>query len=742
MIALINYTLRYLASSGLDGCVIIWNAQSFLLHKRLESNPSRPLKGVAWDPRGEFVSAQSNEGHLYIWRTSDWRLESIFSTPYTTIPIEGYTYFARPSWSPDGCVICVPDIVNGQDTVAALVERGTWATEQSLVGHACSVQVCSFSPHLYVPTQNQLRVSETLIESQNYIMLIAMGSQDGVLSLWATNETRPIAVVAGLFDHAIMDISWDPMHPLILYVSSYNGTVVKVSIPHDFIEPLPTDQKNIILKAIAEGVRGANESRSLLNLPTSATQVTLQTDTMGSIECAIAVADKLKGETPTSETKIEQKLPAIQTTTVGGKRRITPQLVQPPISSILSDHRSESHKNPAFSLSNQPLTPSVQYSIAIGRPLRKAWLKVPQPQISILTGPFEITNKKSATNNDSFICHISSPSDVSKEYNITWEESLDGVLITNAVAFHFEVMNYSKDTHRHSTIDTEKKVHLESSAKRFKVGLIVSTNDNRIHMFSETGRRLMPPLVVPSAVTFLAVNTDSDETIQIHTSKYANEYPLKKNQSDGPSPSYCAAVLDNGLFFIWTLPTMDVLVADEICPGNFCGDLLGISIRTVLESTVKIYVEFNLSNNSSLLYSASQKLFVDLTPKTDADSLAIECLYGLKETNFNENEVLTAVNRLLSAADSVVLRRASTAFLEAQVGAANLLRDVQRLMGWVPALAHRLSVDESYAKCSELLEELAWSASIIEVLRRVYAGSTNPMIRRLSDQCHQRIFES
>lgn len=38
--------------------------------------------------------------------------------------------------------------------------------------------------------------------------LLALGDQSGVLSLWAAHDTRPLAVIRGLFDGAITDIAW------------------------------------------------------------------------------------------------------------------------------------------------------------------------------------------------------------------------------------------------------------------------------------------------------------------------------------------------------------------------------------------------------------------------------------------------------------------------------------------------------------------------------------------------------
>lgn len=132
---------RMLASCGLDGQVLIWDAgHAYGLLRRLETEPRRSLKGLVWDPLGKYIAAQSSEGHVFIWRMHDWRLQTVLTAPYAE-PSESYTYFSRPSWSPDGRVLCVPDAINGAESVALLVERHSWSCEQNLVGHSSSVQV-------------------------------------------------------------------------------------------------------------------------------------------------------------------------------------------------------------------------------------------------------------------------------------------------------------------------------------------------------------------------------------------------------------------------------------------------------------------------------------------------------------------------------------------------------------------------------------------------------------------------
>lgn len=51
------------------------------------------VKGVCWDPVGEFLATQSDDRSVKIWRTSDWSLEAEVTKPFEDSP--GSTFFRR-----------------------------------------------------------------------------------------------------------------------------------------------------------------------------------------------------------------------------------------------------------------------------------------------------------------------------------------------------------------------------------------------------------------------------------------------------------------------------------------------------------------------------------------------------------------------------------------------------------------------------------------------------------------------
>jgi protein HIRA/HIR1 len=194
----------YLATVGLDAVINIWSGPSqdgsrggFERVRRIAGHDGF-VKGVVWDPRGNYLATQSDDKTLKIWRTSDWSCAKVVTEPFQHSPSSNF--FGRPSWSPDGGYIIAANAMSGPVFVASVIERKTWATDLKLVGHEDSVVVCAFSPRLFKLHGSRPDSAPATI--------VAIGSRDQSISIWITGIDKPLLVLKDVFDRQVTDLAW------------------------------------------------------------------------------------------------------------------------------------------------------------------------------------------------------------------------------------------------------------------------------------------------------------------------------------------------------------------------------------------------------------------------------------------------------------------------------------------------------------------------------------------------------
>ncbi|EJT99410.1 WD40 repeat-like protein [Dacryopinax primogenitus] len=219
---------RFLASVSMDSSVIIWDDRVAKLvgHQGF-------VKGVCWDPVGQYLATQSDDKTVRIWRTTDWACERVVTQPFELSPAS--TFFRRLSWSPDGAHITAANAMNGPVFVAAVISRKEWTSDISLVGHENTVEVASYNPHLFVRDESKP------VDSHNICSVLALGADDRSVSVWQTNQARPLLVALDVFDRNVLDLSWS-FDGLTLYACSSDGTIAVMNFspselrgiaPHD-----------------------------------------------------------------------------------------------------------------------------------------------------------------------------------------------------------------------------------------------------------------------------------------------------------------------------------------------------------------------------------------------------------------------------------------------------------------------------------------------------------------------------
>ncbi|KAF2223143.1 histone transcription regulator HIRA, WD repeat superfamily [Elsinoe ampelina] len=223
-----------LVSVGLDSKVVVWSGYTFEKLRTLSQHQSH-VKGITFDPANKYFATASDDRTIKVYRfqspdakataydqANNFTLETSISAPFSASPLT--TYFRRPSWSPDGAHLTAANAVNGPVSSVAVITRGSWESDISLIGHEGPVEVCAFSPRMY--TRQQPNPADQTPQAS--VTVVACAGQDKTLSVWNTSVPRPFVVTQELAAKSISDLAWSPdgMH---LYFSSLDGTIAVCS---------------------------------------------------------------------------------------------------------------------------------------------------------------------------------------------------------------------------------------------------------------------------------------------------------------------------------------------------------------------------------------------------------------------------------------------------------------------------------------------------------------------------------
>ncbi|KAL9599185.1 MAG: hypothetical protein Q9179_003656 [Wetmoreana sp. 5 TL-2023] len=234
-----SYDSSILVSVGLDSKVVVWSGYTFEKLKTISGHQSL-VKGITFDPANKYFATASDDRSIKLWRftspgpnstaydqMSNFVLEKHIDAPFKHSPLT--TYFRRCSWSPDGNHIAAANAVNGPVSSVAIINRGSWDSDITLIGHESPVEVCAFSPRLF----SKVRPSDQPIDSKgqnisNQVTVIACAGQDRTMTVWITSNPRPLVITQDLALKSLSDLAWTP-DGTNLFITSLDGSIICIS---------------------------------------------------------------------------------------------------------------------------------------------------------------------------------------------------------------------------------------------------------------------------------------------------------------------------------------------------------------------------------------------------------------------------------------------------------------------------------------------------------------------------------
>jgi len=251
-----GYTL---ASASVDNTVIVWHVLPTTSNSRTASiTPSYSssttsaiipprqtlhghtgyVRGLAYDPIGRYLISSGSDNRIIVWDVeNDYAKVTVLEEPLRNSPDN--VIYRRISWSPDGQSVCVTAATKSTKPVGMVLKRGTWESVADLVGHSSTSMCTKFFNHVLQPAQASVSGAHGGHKAAPASCAVALGDQNGVVSIWSTQSNRPLYVLREACSKTVTDIAWssNPAHTIALFCG-IDGSLTIVDFEAELGRPM------------------------------------------------------------------------------------------------------------------------------------------------------------------------------------------------------------------------------------------------------------------------------------------------------------------------------------------------------------------------------------------------------------------------------------------------------------------------------------------------------------------------
>ena len=517
-----------IASCSLDNLIIVYDTKRGSKIASLSKHSSF-VKGVCWDPIGRYLASQSDDKSVIIWSIESWEPVRTIKDPF--VKCVGSTFHLRLDWSPHGLYLIAANAWKEPCHTAVVVDRSkSWDCSYNIVGHKSPVVTVRFNPKLFVRGSTG--------ESQGY-PVVALGSQDKIITVWLLSSPRPIAILKHFFESTAVDLSWSA-DGYTLFACSQDGTIAIFNFTDKELGGRLSDKE---AEETLKNIYGETPSEMGTALPESADVLLLQ-DKKGGAKSPARGAPPLNPQrlTPAASPSLPKQVTQPQvngnlsmprsaqkeTVQNDGRRRITPESIGPAGANIPVLGTAGRIGEPSSSGPVQQAQIQVAPSAAIAGPSTS---KRDANAMKIARSPAKrrlapgISSPQRARNEASLPATTSGHPAVAVDSHPALPRPVGQPLLTLVIARDKKAASLvsSEDAPLHvdaksgvsgTEISCSKnsqtlwKDRLRSSVVAMAGNhrlVSVALEDGSLLFYTQAGRRVLPPIIVRGGVSFLGV---------------------------------------------------------------------------------------------------------------------------------------------------------------------------------------------------------------------------------------------